>query len=238
MARSRSQIDGASFCRLGASLLKQSIEKDPLKPLTPSSQSVNGSMSNSFGEFLDSPRGSKTRKNDPPFQKSEAYKHYQRHISSSSESESDSEPSKRCSNEIRVSDADEQLLQVKQESLLMQEKLRQAEEAIDRLQKMNKTSIIPTISKLESDVALMANSAKKQGSSLQQAQNVIIWIVDNCFMRHATGKIDLSKSSSVLLDLEAGVPPQKQQSTSHVVLLWAQSFLLFASGWHGWPRCS
>jgi len=99
----------------------------------------------------------------------------------------------------------------------MQEKLRQAEEAIDRLQKMNKTSIIPTISKLESDVALMANSAKKQGSSLQQAQNVIIWIVDNCFMRHATGKIDLSKSSSVLLDLEAGVPPQKQQSTSHVV---------------------
>ena len=89
---SRSRIAGSSFCRLGASLLKQSLpkEKDPLKPLTTTQNNRKTPIlpSTMLAELAEPCHPDRT--NDPPFQKSEAYRHYQRSISSS-ESDSDTE---------------------------------------------------------------------------------------------------------------------------------------------------
>lgn len=214
LARSRGEIDGMSFCRLGASLLKQSIEKD-----NPAGVSQLG-KSSTFGSS--SLLGKTSDQFSPPFQKSEAYKQYQRSISSS-ESDSETEQSHKQKDRSRITDTDDQLIQVKKESLVLKEKLHQAELAIDRLQE-NQRSLMPTISKLESDVAVAIAKAESSGTSsfetsifcaFEQAQNRTHWLMQQLFShdRRAVTASEMMLSSSTLLDLEAGTHSKTKTQT-------------------------
>jgi len=212
LARSRSGIDGMSFCRLGASLLKQSIEKDTFTAAGTESPKKQSSMFGSSSLNLQSSVPS-----SPPFQKSEAYKHYQRSISSSESDDSETERRQQRRNErSRITDENDQLLQVKKESMELKTKLRKAELSIERLQE-NHRSLMPTISKLESDVAVAIASAAASssevssfessvGSAFENAQNMIHWLLQQLF-RPEKGSItatELMQSSGALIELEAG----------------------------------
>ena len=80
----------------------------------------------------------------------------------------------------------------------MQEKLRKAELAIDRLQE-HQRNLMPTITRLESDVAqAMARAA---ASASHGGGSAVNWVLDR-FSRQEK----LSKSTSALMDMEAGLP--------------------------------
>jgi hypothetical protein len=104
LARSHGEIDRMSFCRLGASLLKKGTNLN-----APVSKTTNVEPPRPFFD---------AELTAPPFQKSEAYMHYQRSLSSS-ESDSDTTDEKQENPKSNcVIDTDDQLMQVCLNNLL------------------------------------------------------------------------------------------------------------------------